>query len=62
MTYLDDFNRAAFERALTRYNREQYDQLDTDAWVALVEGYRAEAQAAEDKLKDFDAHCQCGCE
>lgn len=43
-TYIDDFNRAAFERALPKFNRCQYDAMTIDDWVALVEGYRDETE------------------
>ena len=52
-TYIDDFNRAAFERAMPKFNRCQYDALDTDAWVALVEGYRAEAEGLQDQVDEL---------
>ena len=63
MSVLDDFNRFAFERAKGRYVRAQYDQMTTDDWVALVEGYKADAEnapsaeeheALEEKLADAE--------
>ena len=53
-TYIDDFNRAAFERALPKFNRCQYDALTTDDWVALVEGYRAQADALEEQVAELE--------
>ena len=50
MSVLDDFNRFAFERAKGRYVRAQYDQMTTDDWVALVEGYKAEVERLEGDL------------
>lgn len=55
MSTLDDFNRIAFERALVKYNRCRYDDMSTDDWVALVEGYRAQADAAEQELGEVKA-------
>lgn len=59
MSVHDDFNRFEFERARSRYNRNQFDQMTTDNWVALVEGYRAqikelqaEARGASDWAHD----------
>lgn len=53
MSVLDDFNRFAFERAKAKYNRAQYDQMTHDDWVALVEGYKAEAREARDRLMEL---------
>lgn len=53
MSVLDDFNRFAFERAKAKYNRAQYDQMTHDDWVALVEGYKAEAREARDGLMEL---------
>lgn len=47
MSVMDDFNRFAFDRAQSKYNRAQYDQMTTDDWVALVEGYKADAERGE---------------
>lgn len=52
MSVMDDFNRFAFDRASAKYNRAQYDQMTTDDWVALVEGYKAEAVRLKDELDD----------
>jgi peptidoglycan hydrolase CwlO-like protein len=63
VSVLDDFNRFAFERAKAKYNRAQYDQMTHDDWVALVEGYREDAENApsqdaydelEEKLADAE--------
>ena len=50
MSVLDDFNRFAFERAKSKYNRAQYDQMTHDDWVALVEGYKVELNEARDTI------------
>lgn len=58
MSAMDDFNRFAFERARCRYNRAQYDAMSTDDWVALVEGYKADAEIGEqdaELVKDLEA-------
>lgn len=52
MSVMDDFNRFAFDRAKGKYDRAQYDQMNHDDWVALVEGYKAEAQEARDCMDD----------
>lgn len=57
MSVLDDFNRFAFERAKSKYNRAQYDQMTHDDWVALVEGYKAQAEENADKASMYDDLC-----
>lgn len=54
MSVLDYFNRFAFERAKGRYVRAQYDQMTTDDWVALVEGYKAQAEENAEKASMYD--------
>lgn len=52
MSTLDDFNRFEFERARSKYNRCQYADMTTDNWVALVEGYKAQAEEARAAASD----------
>lgn len=63
MSVLDDFNRFAFDRAKAKYDRAQYDQMTHDDWVALVEGYKAEAAQLRDErdLAREEQACPCGC-
>ena len=63
MSVMDDFNRFAFERAKGRYVRAQYDQMTTDDWVALVEGYKAQVEQLEGDLAlaREESNCPCGC-
>lgn len=60
MSAMDDFNRFAFERAKGKYNRCQYDQMSTDDWVSLVEGYSEQVDALRDELEQLKAECVCG--
>lgn len=57
MSLLDDFNRFAFERAKAKYNRCQYDQMSHDDWVALIEGYKTQAEENADKAAMYDDLC-----
>lgn len=56
MSVMDDFNRFAFDRAEAKYNRAQYDQMNHDDWVALVEGYKADNQVTklENDVEDLE--------
>lgn len=51
MSIQDDFNRFEFDRARSKYNRNQFKEMTHDNWVALVEGYRSQ-------LKEKDEHIQ----
>lgn len=57
MSAMDDFNRFAFERAKGRYTRAQYDLMTTDDWVALVEGYKSQAEENAEKASMYDDLC-----
>jgi hypothetical protein len=54
MSVMDDFNRALFDRAKSKYNRAQFEQITTDEWCALVEGLRAQVAELEAEVSDLE--------
>jgi hypothetical protein len=48
---MDDFNRALFDRAKSKYNRAQFEDITIDEWCALVEGLNHEIKSFKHKNK-----------
>lgn len=53
MSIQDDFNRFEFQRARSKYDRNQFDSMTHDHWVALVEGYRAREKELIDEMQEL---------